>query len=100
MNEDGTNKYALSKACDIALQSRKFDKAVELLEDFKGQGAPIRQHYFWPFFATSKTDQGIIYYLIRFHLSLDLEFKSLNQIGFRRLQRYKVYEASRNTSNC
>lgn len=64
MEEEGINKFALSKACDIALQSKMFDKAADLLEAFKESGAPIRQHYFWPFFAGSAQEKGNHYTLI------------------------------------
>jgi hypothetical protein len=57
--EDGLNKFALQKACEHALMGRKFEKAFDLFEALKESGAPLRQHYFWPFFACSKSEKGV-----------------------------------------
>lgn len=58
MISTGLNKYALLKACEFSLQLRQFEKAFEFLEALKETGFPIRQHYFWPFFACSKSEKG------------------------------------------
>lgn len=57
MVDEGINPYALSKACDIALQTGQFDKSYDLLEAYKESGAPLRQHYFWPLFALSSEEK-------------------------------------------
>ena len=58
MQQTGLNKTALLKACECSLISKQFDKAFDLLEALKESGFPIRQHYFWPFFAGSVTEKG------------------------------------------
>ena len=58
MEEEGLNKFALVKACEAALQYNSFEKAFDLLEALKESGFPIRQHYFWPFFAGKRTEKG------------------------------------------
>lgn len=64
MANDGLNNFGLAKACEFALSSKKFDKAVDLLEALKETGAPLRQHYFWPFFASSRTEKGTQLFLL------------------------------------
>ncbi|CAG7705630.1 unnamed protein product, partial [Allacma fusca] len=59
MYESGLNKYALSLACEIVLTNKKFEKAFDLLEALKESGFPMRQHYFWPFFAGKRTENEV-----------------------------------------
>ena len=58
MEQEGLNNFALVKACESALLSDNFEKAFDLLEALKESGFPIRQHYFWPFFAGKRTEKG------------------------------------------
>jgi hypothetical protein len=61
----GLNKHAMLRACEFALQLRQFEKAFEFLETLHESGFPIRQHYFWPFFASSASEKGNINYILR-----------------------------------
>ncbi|CAG7724718.1 unnamed protein product [Allacma fusca] len=59
MCDSGLNKNALSLACEIALTNKKLEKAVDLLAALKESGFPMRQHYFWPFFAGKRTENEV-----------------------------------------
>jgi len=63
MENEGLNKLALSKACEHALSLKKFEKATDFLEALKEAGSPLRQHYFWPFFASSQGEKGMKFFL-------------------------------------
>jgi len=67
--EEGLNSHALLKACEIALESKDFEKGFDLLDAAKASGFPLRQHYFWPFFAGSKSEKGIAVALTLLHLT-------------------------------
>ncbi|ODN04280.1 Leucine-rich PPR motif-containing protein, mitochondrial [Orchesella cincta] len=59
LQDDGLNNYALSRATETALISRNFDLAVDLFEALKLYGYPLRQHYFWPMFASASNENDI-----------------------------------------
>lgn len=58
LQDEQLNVFALGRACEFALTEKKFELAMELIEAAKDNGLPIRQHYFWPFFAAAKSDRG------------------------------------------
>lgn len=58
MMAEEVHNHALSKACDIALQTQQFNKAFDLLDAYKETGAQIRQHFFWPVFAGSRSEKS------------------------------------------
>jgi len=56
LEADNLNTSALSRACQWAFEAKKFDRAFDILEALKSNH-PLRQHYFWPFFALSSTEK-------------------------------------------
>ncbi|CAL8088007.1 unnamed protein product [Orchesella dallaii] len=59
LQDEGLNKYALNRAIEAAYSTRNIDLALELLEALKLYGFPVRQHYFWPMFASSSNENDI-----------------------------------------
>lgn len=61
LQDENLNKFALSRACEFSLISKKFDLAMDLFEAAKQNGLTIRQHYFWPIFASAESERGMEY---------------------------------------
>jgi len=74
------NRHALLRASEFSLQSKQFEKTFDFFEALKESGFPIRQHYFWPFFASAKSEKGnplLLLYLSTFLVFYSKQFFNL-----------------------
>ena len=87
----GLNKHAILRACEFSLQLKQFEKAFDLLEALQASGFPIRQHYFWPFFAGSSSEKGDFLLEAKYALSAKLMKKRVKKANsFFQLQRFTM----------